>query len=108
MLTAVIWIGTSLGGISQANTQGFEMHPDLFSRAGKDNYFTPQKWLSFCLLWIACVPMFPQLFMRFFIAKDIRTFKRSAVLYALIPCFLFILPVMIGIMGHLTFPGTGG
>ena len=108
MLSAVIAIASDFGGIASANEQVFALKPELFSREGGGSYFTPQKWFSLNLLWIACVPMFPQLFMRFFISRDLKSFKISTVLYALIPLGLFILPVMIGVMGHLSFPGLEG
>jgi len=108
MFAAVIAIASDFGGIASANEKVFAIKPDLFSREGGGNYFTPQKWFSLNLLWIACVPMFPQIFMRFFISKDLKSFKISTVLYALIPVCLFILPVMIGVMGHLSFPGLEG
>ncbi len=108
MLMAVVVIGNDLGGITTANEKAFALQPDLFSRQGGHQYFTPQKWFSLCILWIACVPMFPQLFMRFFISRSLAGFKTATLLYAIIPMFLFILPVMIGVWGHLTFPGLEG
>ncbi len=109
LMLAAVWVITSqLGGITEANQQVFEMKPELFSRSGADNYFTPQKWLSLCLLWICCVPMFPQLFMRFFISKDMQGLKTTSVLYAAIPMFLFLCPVVIGVLGHLSFPDLVG
>ena len=108
MLSAAIAIASDFGGIAAANEKVFAIKPDLFSREGGGSYFTFQKWFSLNLLWIACVPMFPQLFMRFFISKDLKSFKISTILYAVIPLGLFILPVMIGVMGHLSFPGLEG
>ncbi len=108
MFAAVLVITTQLGGITEANSKAFNLKPELFSRQGVGDYFTPQKWFSLCLLWICCVPMFPQLFMRFFISKDLKGFKTSTVLYALIPSFLFLFPVIIGVLGHLSFPDLIG
>lgn len=108
MLLAVIVIGKSLGGVSEANTAVFEKLPELFAREGGDGFYTPKKWFSWLIFWMFCIPMFPQLFMRFYIAKDLSHLKKSALLYALLPLFLSILPVIIGIMGHLTFPGLEG
>ncbi len=108
MLAACIVIAQELGGLGEANARVFDIKPELFSREGAGNYFTPQKWLSLCLLWICCVPMFPQLFMRFFISKDLKGFKTSTILYALIPSVLFLLPVIIGVLGHLSFPDLIG
>ena len=52
--------------------------------------------------------MFPQLFMRFYIAKDLSHLKKSAILYAFVPVIISILPVMIGVWGHISFPGLTG
>ena len=68
------------------------------------NAYPPQKWFSMLIFWMFCIPMFPQIFMRFYIAKNLPTLKKSALLYGLIPLFISILPVIIGVLGHLTFP----
>ncbi len=103
MIAAVFAIAYQLGGLDEAHQKVFDIKPELFSKDAGGKY-TPQKWFSVCILWIACVPMFPQLFMRFFISKDLKTFKTSTLLYAIIPFFLFLLPVIIGVLGHLSFP----
>ena len=108
MLGAVFIIGNSLGGITEANLKAFELQPELFSRVGKNEIYTPQKWFSLLIFWVFCIPMFPQIFMRFYIAKDVTRLKQSAILYGLIPLFISILPVMIGVWGHLSFPGLEG
>lgn len=108
MIAAVVIVGNSLGGITEANQKAFELQPELFSRIGKGEIYTPQKWFSLLIFWVFCIPMFPQIFMRFYIAKDVKQLKQSAILYGLIPLFISILPVMIGIWGHLSFPDLEG
>ena len=108
MLLAVIMVSGELGGITEANKSVFEIKPGLFSASGNGDFYTPQKWFSFIVFWFFCIPMFPQLFMRFYIAKDISHLKKSALLYAIIPLFISILPVMIGVWGHLSFPDLAG
>ncbi len=49
--------------------------------------------------------MFPQLFIRFYIAKDISHLKRSTILYGIAPLIISLFPVIIGVLGHLSFPG---
>ena len=56
------------------------------------------------LLWVFCVPMFPQLFIRFYIAREERSLKIATVLYILTPILLFICPVIIGLFGHISYP----
>ena len=108
MTLAVFWVGSELGGIQVANQRAYELVPDLFTVTGGSDSYNFKKWLSFLVFWIFCIPMFPQLFMRFYIAKDIEHLKKSALLYAFIPILISILPVLIGIWGHLSFPGLEG
>ncbi len=108
MLAAVIVIANSLGGFSQAHQAVYEIQPDLFSREGTGGFFTDKKWFSLLIFWVFCIPMFPQIFMRFYIAKDIDKLKKSALLYAFIPLVISILPVVVGVLGHLSFPDLVG
>ncbi len=108
MVVAVIVISNSLGGLAAANEKVYALQPELFSREGVGNTFLPKKWFSLLIFWIFCIPMFPQIFMRFYIAKDLATLKKSALLYGLIPLFISILPVIIGVLGHLSFPDLMG
>lgn len=108
MLMAVVVIAQSLGGLTTANEQAFALLPELFSRAGVNNAFPPQKWFSMLIFWVFCIPMFPQIFMRFYIAKDLDNLKKSALLYGLIPLIISLFPVIIGVLGHLTFPDLIG
>jgi SSS family solute:Na+ symporter len=108
MLLAIIAISLKMGGASEVNKTLFQTNPELFSKSGANGFFTPLKWVSFMLLWLACLPMFPQIFSRFLMSKDLKTFKQSTLLYTLIPTFLFIIPVMIGVFGHVDFLGLVG
>lgn len=108
MLTAVIVLNNSMGGIAESNLSLRETMPELFAIRGRGDFFTPLKWLSFLLLWSTCLPMFPQIFTRFLMGKNLRIFKKTTILYAFIPPFLFIVPVIIGVLGHLDFPGLEG
>ena len=108
MLAAVIVVTNSLGGLTAANEAVFALEPDLFDRAGKGNKYPPQKWFSILIFWLFCIPMFPQIFMRFYIAKDLDKLKKSALLYGGIPLIISLFPVIIGVLGHLTFPDLTG
>lgn len=108
MLAAVLVITSSLGGLTSANEAVFAMEPDLFSRTGVGNKYPPQKWFSILIFWVLCIPMFPQIFMRFYIARDIDKLKKSALLYGGIPLIISLFPVIIGVLGHLSFPGLEG
>ena len=109
LMGIAVWVvAKDLGGLEAANKEVFSTKPDLFSRAGGNDFFTPKKWFGLMILWTFCVPMFPQMFMRFFIADSTRSLKISTVLYAVVPTLLFICPVIIGVLGHLSFPDLVG
>jgi solute:Na+ symporter, SSS family len=108
MIVAVLAIAQSLGGFSEANQQINDIKPALFSREGVDNFFTLEKWLSYILLWALSLPMFPQMFMRFYIPKTAQGLKISAIGYPIVTAILFICPVLIGVWGHIAFPDLIG
>ena len=100
MTIAVVFIAINLGGFEAANTAAFNANPDLFVRPGGGEYFLPQIWFSFMLLWIFADPMFPQIFSRFYTAKDEKSLKMSMILYPIVVSFLFLFPVLIGVWAH--------
>lgn len=102
LLIAVGVIAYNLGGLEAAHEQARAVDPSLFQRAGKITVYT---WFSFTVLWSLCDPMFPQLFQRFFVSDSERGLKNAAILYPLVISFLFLLPVMIGVMGRGAIPG---
>ena len=108
MFAAVILIGGSLGGIGEANRRAFELNPELFSIHGQGNRYSPQQWISLTLFWAFANPMIPQLFMRYYVAKDVKHFRQTSFLYGLVPLVLHILPVCIGVWGVVSFPGLEG
>lgn len=108
MFLAVFFISKELGGISKANQMTKSIMPELFDITGRNQHYTPQKWFSYLIFWIFCIPMFPQLFMRFYIARDLQKLRSSALLYAFIPLVISLFPVMIGVWGHINFPGLEG
>jgi SSS family solute:Na+ symporter len=100
MTVAVFFIAINLGGFENANNLAFSINPNLFSRPGGDNYFLPQIWFSFMLLWLFADPMFPQIFSRFYTAKNQKSLKRSMILYPIVVSFLFLFPVLIGVWAN--------
>ncbi len=103
MTLAVVFIAVELGGFEAANTATYAAKPELFTRPGGGDFFMPQMWFSFMLLWIFADPMFPQVFSRFYTAKDEKSLKRAMILYPVVVSFLFLFPVLIGVWAH----GTG-
>ena len=55
---------------------------------------------SFMLLWLFSDTMFPQIFSRFYTAKDEKTLKYLIIFYPIIVSFLFLFPVLIGVWAH--------
>ncbi|MBN1677576.1 MAG: sodium:solute symporter family protein [Candidatus Thermoplasmatota archaeon] len=108
MLAAVGIVSAGLGGFTEANSRLAEELPALVTRPGGLDLFTPQMWISYMVLWTLCDPMFPQLFSRFYAARDERSIRISMVMYAPITALLFLLPVLIGAWGQLEFPGLTG
>ncbi|NES21298.1 MAG: sodium:solute symporter family protein [Symploca sp. SIO3E6] len=108
MIVALLTVAHNLGGISQANLMVHQLKPELFAREGLDNFFTKPKWFSYMLLWFLCVPMFPQMFMRFYLPKTSNSLKASSVLYPVVTLIIFICPVLIGMWGHIQFPDLVG
>ncbi len=100
LVVAVSWIVTGLGGIEQANLLSAQADSSLFSRPGPTNFFTPQIWFSFLLLWLFADPMFPQIFSRFYTAKNEKSLKHAMILYPVLVSFLFLIPVLIGVWAH--------
>ena len=104
MIVAFMAIAQGLGGIGAANQAVYDLKPELFSRQGADNFFTQKKWFSYLCLWTFTLPMFPQMFMRFYTPKTTDSLKVATIFYPIITIILFICPVSIGMWGHLAFP----
>jgi len=108
MIAAVGIVSAGLGGFETANERLAAEFPDLITRPGGADFFTPQIWISYMVLWTLCDPMFPQLFARFYAARDEKSIRFSAMMYPVITCVLFLGPVLIGAWGNLEFPGLTG
>ena len=104
LLVALGMVAAPFGGLSAANQAAAFRWPELFARPGIGKAFPPGIWLGYMLLWFFCDPMFPQLFQRFYAARDERALSLSMVMYPLITGVLFLLPVAIGVVGRLAYP----
>jgi SSS family solute:Na+ symporter len=109
MLVAVLVLVTvHHGGFAAANQKVMIMKPALFARPGGAGHYTLGIWFSYMLLWFLCDPMFPQLFQRFFAARSERSISRMMLFYPLICVLVFLPPIAVGVMGHLSFPDLAG
>ena len=92
------FLNEDIGGFGEAGKELWDNKPEKFVREGN---FTWQVMLSFTLLWPITVPMFPQLFSRFYIAEDDKAIRTAAWLYPAVVPILFLFPVMIGVYGNI-------
>ncbi|HAJ93787.1 MAG TPA: Na+/pantothenate symporter PanF [Synergistaceae bacterium] len=105
LLIALGTVSAHHGGFAAANKAVMASNPELFSRPGGAGTYTIGIWFSYMLLWFFCDPMFPQLFQRFFSAKNERAISVTMLFYPFICTVIFFLPVSMGVLGHLSFPG---
>ena len=108
MFLALFMVADHLGGWSQAFARIAQSDPSLLSRAGAQGRYTPAAFFSFVVLWFFCDPMFPQLFQRFYAAKNQRGLGRTMLVYPAICTVVFALPVCLGVLGRLQIPGLTG
>lgn len=108
LLLALVIAAGHLGGLGSALGRVMDSQPELLSRPGGQGWFGPGIWFSYLALWFFCDPMFPQLFQRFYTARDERTLARSILFYPLLCTVVFAMPVLLGMMGRLEFPGLTG
>ena len=92
------FLNEEIGGFSEAGQSLWDNKPEKFTREGN---FTWQIIFSYTILWPITVPMFPQLFSRFYIAENDKAIRTAAWLYPTVVPILFLFPVMIGVYGNL-------
>jgi solute:Na+ symporter, SSS family len=104
----LILVAKHHGGFAAANQKVLAMNPELFSRPGASGKYTLSIWFSFIMLWFFCDPMFPQLFQRFFSARNEKTISRMMIFYPMVCTVIFFMPIAVGVLGHLSFPDLAG
>ena len=92
------FIHDDIGGFSEAGKSLWDSKPEKFIREGN---FTWQIIFSYTILWPITVPMFPQLFSRFYIAENDKAIRTAAWLYPTVVPILFLFPVIIGVYGNI-------
>jgi len=108
LIASLVIVSWHHGGFIEANQKVLATNPELFSRPGGLGKYTLGIWFSFMVLWFLCDPMFPQLFQRFFSAKNDRSISRIMVFYPLVCSVVFFMPIAVGVLGHLSFPDLAG
>jgi SSS family solute:Na+ symporter len=108
LVAALVMVAGHHGGFAAANQKVLALKPELFSRPGGLGHFSPGIWFSYMALWFLCDPMFPQLFQRFFAARGEQAIARMMLLYPLVCTVVFLPPIAVGVLGHLSFPDLAG
>ena len=108
LVAALVLVVNHHGGFAAAAGRVLAEAPALFARPGGQGQYLPGVWFSVILLWFFCDPMFPQLFQRFFSARSERALGRTMLWYPLVCTLVFAPPVLLGLFGHLSFPGLEG
>ena len=108
LISSLVIIAQYHGGFVAANQKVLMSNPELFSRPGAMGKYSLGIWFSFMVLWFFCDPMFPQLFQRFFSAKDDRSIARIMIFYPLVCTVVFFMPIALGVLGRLSFPDLVG
>ena len=108
LILALFLVASHHGGLGDAASKVAEKSPQLFARPGGRGAYGPAMWFSFLMLWFFCDPMFPQLFQRFYSAKNQRALGSTMLFYPLVCTVVFALPITIGVLGRLDFPELGG
>ena len=92
------FVHEDIGGFSKAGQSLWDNKPEKFVREGN---FTWQIIFSYTILWPITVPMFPQLFSRFYIAENDKAIRTAAWLYPTVVPVLFLFPVIVGVYGNI-------
>jgi len=108
LIVSLVIVAWHHGGFIEANQTVLMSNPELFSRPGGLGKYTLGIWFSFMVLWFLCDPMFPQLFQRFFSAKNDQSISRIMIFYPLVCSVVFFMPIAIGVLGRLSFPALVG
>lgn len=73
--------------------------------AGAVGFFTPGVWISFLAMNTLAVIGYPQMFQRFFTAKDERAFRALLVWWPVMALVAALVPVLLGVWGTQVVPG---
>lgn len=77
---------------------------DLLTTAGNAGFFTPRIWVSFLLMNAMAILAYPQIFQRFFAAKDERSFRALLLWWPVMALVAAVVPVVLGVWGTQLLP----
>ncbi|MCF8053987.1 MAG: sodium:solute symporter family protein [Deltaproteobacteria bacterium] len=86
------------GGFVAIQERVFSLSATHFNRAGSNGSISFSVHIGYILLWFFSVPLFPQIFQRFYSAKDDKAILNAMCFYPLATTLLFFMTVAIGVM----------
>ena len=93
------------GGLPAASARLELASPGHLSRDGAGTGLDLGSLLGLWLLWALADPLFPQLFQRYYAARDDASLRRASILYPLVCGLLFFLTIGVGVVGASLLPG---
>mgnify|MGYP006058910059 FL=1 len=104
----LLWLGLAMvvndaGGISAA-MDAISSSENTENLLGREGNYTLLIWVSTMILWLFADPMFPQLYQRLCAAESDAAIGRMATLYPAVAWLAFLPPILIGTIGHLSYP----
>lgn len=107
LITLVVISGLAFAIIALgAKKIDIDLHnPLLQNRSGANDNFPISAYLSTMALWFLADPMFPQLFQRFFSARNEKALVKTAMFYPVITAILFFMTIGAGVFGAVIIPG---
>ncbi len=105
---SLLWVGLAMvisdsGGISAA-MEAISSSENTEGLLGREGNYTLLIWTSTMILWLFADPMFPQLYQRLCAAESDAAIGRMATLYPAVAWLAFVPPILIGTIGHLSYP----
>jgi SSS family solute:Na+ symporter len=88
-----------------ALTDQISTQTDLLTTAGAVGLFTPRVWFSFALMNAMAILAYPQMFQRFFAAKNERSFRALMLWWPVMVLVAAVVPVLLGVWGTELVPG---
>ena len=101
--TVIVIIGR-MGGLEALLARAAEEQPQLLVRG---DLHSKLRWITYSFIPLSA-GMFPHMFMHWLSAKKVENFRLTLVAYPLCIAAVWLPPVLLGVAGHLDFPGLIG
>ncbi|MFC7156953.1 sodium:solute symporter [Halomarina halobia] len=87
-------------------TERLATSTELLTPAGQQGFFTPRIWVSFLLMNAMAIVAYPQMFQRFFAARDERSFRALMLWWPIMVLVAAVVPVLLGVWGTELVPAV--